>query len=518
MRPSPSAAALSKHSSLASLRLEDGVPLPSDQYSNHVINMFSAVTTPVIPNSAKNRAFIAYGPSKFRALFSRTPGQQASESIKIALDQKALEARRVEKIRSSKGLDYYSSEPRELYEQQARKESSYQVPKFLLQDSGVSASLTTGSHIQIPPDERSICILDDLVRSKSFPDIYDHGNFVGANCCISPMILQLVRDVISEVVILHRWGIVHGDINPDNIFILKGQRLFAKLVDVAESIVKTEILKTYLTDVSAAPAFVRLLFHDCQVQACDASILLYSHESTCKSEMESSRNFGVKRLEVINHIKSILEITCPGQVSCADIIALAAKESVFITGGPKIKIPFGRKDSVTCSSSQLADTKLPAAGIAVDELLRISKSFGMNLEESVAIIGAHTLGIGHCINIVDRLYNEKLSNQMNWSFKALLRLTCPTKVPLTNLTFVPNDSTSLAFDNQYYKDILMGKGSFGIDASISRDPRTKPVVRRFAADQSYFFHVFSSAFVKLSSTRVLTDKEGEVRRQCYRIN
>ncbi|XP_024023203.1 peroxidase 29 [Morus notabilis] len=287
---------------------------------------------------------------------------------------------------------------------------------------------------------------------------------------------------------------------------------------LAESIVKTEILKTYLTDVSAAPAFVRLLFHDCQVQACDASILLYSHESTCKSEMESSRNFGVKRLEVINHIKSILEITCPGQVSCADIIALAAKESVFITGGPKIKIPFGRKDSVTCSSSQLADTKLPAAGIAVDELLRISKSFGMNLEESVAIIGAHTLGIGHCINIVDRLYNEKLSNQMNWSFKALLRLTCPTKVPLTNLTFVPNDSTSLAFDNQYYKDILMGKGSFGIDASISRDPRTKPVVRRFAADQSYFFHVFSSAFVKLSSTRVLTDKEGEVRRQCYRIN
>lgn len=136
--------------------------------------------------------------------------------------------------------------------------------------------------------------------------------------------------------------------------------------------------------------FSFLFFFICSfvtIQACDASILLQSHESTCKSEMESSRNFGVKKLEVINHIKSILEITCPGQVSCADIIALAAKESVFITGGPEIKIPLGRKDSVTCSSSQLADTKLPAAGIAVDELLRISKSFGMNLEESVAILG-----------------------------------------------------------------------------------------------------------------------------------
>lgn len=254
------------------------------------------------------------------------------------------------------------------------------------------------------------------------------------------------------------------------------------------------------------------------LQGCDASILLNSRALTCKSEMESSQNLGIRKLEAINHIKSILEITCPGQVSCADIIALAAKESVLITKGSDIKIPLGRKNSVTCSSPQQADAKLPAAGIAVNELLRIFTSHRMNLEESVAILGAHTLGAGHCINIVNRLYKQKAGDRMNRGFQILLRLNCPTEVPLTNLTAVPNDLTPLTFDNQYYKGILMGTGLLGIDSSISQDPYTLPIVRQFAADQSYFFQVFSSAFVKLSSTKVHTHKKSEVRRQCNHIN
>ena len=122
------------------------------------------------------------------------------------------------------------------------------------------------------------------------------------------------------------------------------------------------------------------------VQGCDASILLNSNELAKNPEMVSSRNFGVRKLDKINHIKFILEMECPGQVSCADIIALAAKESVFVTGGPDVKIPLGRKDSFTCSSQQ-ADAHLPAAGIAVDELLRIFASYRMNLEESISILG-----------------------------------------------------------------------------------------------------------------------------------
>lgn len=102
--------------------------------------------------------------------------------------------------------------------------------------------------------------------------------------------------------------------------------------------------------------------------------------------MLSPKNFGIRKREAIEKIKSILEIACPGQVSCADIVALAAKESVLYSGGPLIQIPLGRKDSTTSRSRQ-ADARLPSPMINVDQFLHIFTSKGMNLEESVAILG-----------------------------------------------------------------------------------------------------------------------------------
>ncbi|XP_031274940.1 peroxidase 29-like [Pistacia vera] len=284
-----------------------------------------------------------------------------------------------------------------------------------------------------------------------------------------------------------------------------------------EAIVKKEILSISFLDASAPAAFLRLLFHDCQVQGCDASILLDYDGLTHDSEMVSSKNFGVRHREKIQRIKTTLEAVCPGQVSCADIIALAAREAVSVSGGPQIQIPLGRKDSTTCNHQQ-ANTHLPSSGITVDQLLPIFSSKGMNLLESVAILGAHTLGGGHCINIVDRLYDPHPGDEMNEGYQQLLKLACPTRTPLTNLTVVPNDLTPVVFDNQYYRNILMGKGLFGVDSSLSRDPRTAAIVHKFAYDKNYFFQAFSSAFVKLSSTNVLTNAKGEVRRICNHVN
>ncbi|KAI4295950.1 hypothetical protein L6164_035943 [Bauhinia variegata] len=280
-----------------------------------------------------------------------------------------------------------------------------------------------------------------------------------------------------------------------------------------EMVVKTEMLSIFLTDATAPAAFLRLMFHDCQVQV----ILFPPSLSLILFFTTSSKNFGIRKREVINHIKSVLEEACPGQVSCVDIIVLAAKESVSFSGGPDIRIPLGRKDSRTCSFKK-ADAQLPPPAITVDELISIFMSKGMNIEESVAILGAHTLGVGHCLNIVRRLYDPQPGDKMDLAFEASLRITCPTSIPLTNLSFVPNDITPTIFHNQYYRDILMGRGLFGIDSSISRDSRTAPFVKQFAMDQNYFFQVFSSAFVKLSSTNVLTTEQGEVRRQCNRVN
>lgn len=63
------------------------------------------------------------------------------------------------------------------------------------------------------------------------------------------------------------------------------------------------------------------------LQGCDASILL---DSTAKNtaEKEAVPNLSLGGFDVIDEIKTQLEKTCPGVVSCADILALVARDSV----------------------------------------------------------------------------------------------------------------------------------------------------------------------------------------------
>lgn len=58
-----------------------------------------------------------------------------------------------------------------------------------------------------------------------------------------------------------------------------------------------------------------------------------------------------------------------------------------------------------------------------------------------------------------------------------------------------------------------------MDAELARDPRTASYVDMFSQNESLFFEVFSSAFMKLTQHNILTDNNGgEVRRNCHRVN
>ena len=65
------------------------------------------------------------------------------------------------------------------------------------------------------------------------------------------------------------------------------------------------------------------------LKGCDASILIDTVGNNV-SEKAAGPNQTVRGFEIIDEAKAKLESACPGVVSCADIIALATRDAVFL--------------------------------------------------------------------------------------------------------------------------------------------------------------------------------------------
>ncbi|KAI5083416.1 hypothetical protein GOP47_0003159 [Adiantum capillus-veneris] len=289
----------------------------------------------------------------------------------------------------------------------------------------------------------------------------------------------------------------------------------------AESVVRNTLRGSFIRDNTSPAALIRLLFHDCQVNGCDASIMLDSG-SDGSAEVEAAANLGIRRQDFIVAIKKQLELACPQTVSCADIIALAAREAIIHAGGPAISIPLGRLDGFD-ASRDAAESALPPATISVPDMLDLFSNMGMSTEESVAILGSHTMGVAHCTNFADRLYPTSDPN-LNRQDVIKLKARCPRLLPRLNgpqfpiNAFAALDTSNFRFDNTYFRNLVAGRALLTIDSNLAMDPTTGPIVENFAQNQGAFFDAFSSAFVKLSSFQVLTGSQGEVRLRCDQIN
>jgi peroxidase len=97
----------------------------------------------------------------------------------------------------------------------------------------------------------------------------------------------------------------------------------------AHNVVRRVIQDARVSDPRIPASLIRLHFHDCFVQGCDASLLLDDDLPTIETEKTvPANNKSARGFEVVDDIKSALEEACPGVVSCADILALAAEISV----------------------------------------------------------------------------------------------------------------------------------------------------------------------------------------------
>ncbi|XP_034222619.1 peroxidase 60 [Prunus dulcis] len=288
-----------------------------------------------------------------------------------------------------------------------------------------------------------------------------------------------------------------------------------RFVDV-EGIVAGIVRTKFFRDRTIAAALIRMQFHDCFVNGCDASILL----DGSASEKTAPPNLSVRGFDVIDAAKTAVESVCRGVVSCADIIAIATREAVYLSGGGQYNVQTGRRDGLI---SLAANVDLPAPSISVPDSVAAFARKGLNMTDMVHLLGGHTVGVAHCFLFQDRLYNfqntGKPDPDLNVALLGRLRRICPQNSAGTNATNLDqNPQSSFIVDNSFYKEIVARRGILQIDQELALDPITQATVTALANNGTNSFATkFGQAMVKLG-VEVLTGSQGEIRRSCRAVN
>ncbi|PIN14513.1 Peroxidase [Handroanthus impetiginosus] len=273
---------------------------------------------------------------------------------------------------------------------------------------------------------------------------------------------------------------------------------------------------------TTAAAALRLFFHDCFVGGCDASVLITSTRFK-KAERDADINLSLPgdAFDVVVRAKTALELTCPGVVSCADILAVATRNLVVMMGGPYYTVKLGRKDSLT-SLATTVEGNLPRPTMSMNQIIQIFESKGFSIEEMVALSGAHTIGFSHCKEFSSILYNYSRTSESDPSyypeFAKTLRNACADYQKNPTLSVFNDVITPNKFDNKYYDNVKKGLGLLSSDHVLSSDLRSRVYVEKYAKDQNAFFEAFARAMEKLSGYGVKTGRYGEVRRRCDEFN
>ncbi|XWS13075.1 hypothetical protein CRYUN_Cryun36dG0006400 [Craigia yunnanensis] len=260
-------------------------------------------------------------------------------------------------------------------------------------------------------------------------------------------------------------------------------------------------------------SLLRLHFHDCFVNGCDGSLLLDS-TSTIDSEKNAFANLNSARgFEVIDQIKAEVDKVCGRPVvSCADILAVAARDSVVALGGPSWKVRLGRRDSTTASKT-LANSVLPSPFMDLPALINNFKNQGLNQRDLVALSGGHTIGLAQCFTFRNRIYN---ATNINSAFAKERRATCPRDGGDANLA--PLDPTPARFDTSYFKNLVKKRGLLISDQALFGGGSTDDLVKIYSLNPEVFWDDFAKSMIKMGNIKPLTGKQGQIRVSCRKVN
>ncbi|CAM0906978.1 unnamed protein product [Alopecurus aequalis] len=287
----------------------------------------------------------------------------------------------------------------------------------------------------------------------------------------------------------------------------------------AEYIVKAVVGEALKTKPGLGAGIIRMAFHDCFVQGCDASVLLDPTPANPRPEKLSPPNFpSLRGFEVIDAAKALLERFCPGVVSCADVLAFAARDSAYFLSGYKINytIPSGRFDGRVSLESEALQF-LPPPFFNLTELVESFKAKNMNEDDLVVLSGAHTIGVSHCSSFSDRLPPNP--SNMNAALSTKLQSICPLSPNFTNdPTVVQDIVTPTQLDNQYYINLRKRNVLFASDAALVTSNLTARKVLQNALFPEVWEVKFARAMVKMSAIELKTAANGEIRKNCRVVN
>ncbi|URD81410.1 Peroxidase, partial [Musa troglodytarum] len=187
------------------------------------------------------------------------------------------------------------------------------------------------------------------------------------------------------------------------------------------------------------------------------------HFHDCFVRDAPPNNPSMRGFEVIDAAKAAVEASCPSTVSCADIIAFAARDSAYLAGGIDYPVPAGRLTG-----------------------------------------GSHSIGRAHCTAFARRLYNFNATHpqdpSMDPAFAAYLKSRCS---PAT-VDFTSKDPTTLPLD----------AGLLFSDQTLQASRLTARLVRLDAKLGSVWAAKFAAAMVRMGHIEVLTGSQGEIRKMC----
>ncbi|RYR36837.1 hypothetical protein Ahy_A09g041789 [Arachis hypogaea] len=306
-------------------------------------------------------------------------------------------------------------------------------------------------------------------------------------------------------------GIGSGDDDHE----LLSENFYHKTCPKAVETIRKAVIDAVSQEPRMGASLLRLHFHDCF--GCDASVLLDDTLNFIGEKNSGPNKNSLRGFEVIDSIKSQLESMCPSVVSCADILALAARDAVSALKGPRWEVKLGRRDSTTASLSE-SNSDLPAPFFNLSSLITAFQKKNFTIQEMVTLSGGHTIGRVRCKFFRDRIYNE---SNIDPSFAEAMKALCPSAKGDGDDNLSPFDSTTPdTFDNAFYQNLVNQRGLVHSDQQLYANGAgiTDSQVFMYSRNFGRFKKDFADAMVKMSLLSPLTGNNGQIRTTCRFVN